>query len=233
MNIEFSIILPIYNQEDQIIKIYDAYSKILEQANISFELIFVVNGSSDGSLKIAESIQEKDTRVKAFYTSKSGWGLAVKYGIQQSVGEKICYTNSARTAAKDLLLVLKYAQVNKDNIVKANRILRESYIRSAGSIIFNLENRFFFRTPIWDVNGTPKVIPAQILKNIDIVSDGDLLDAELIAKVFKSKHLVIEIPILSTTRLSGKSTTNLLSAFNMYFGLISLRRIIKKYQKNV
>jgi undecaprenyl-phosphate 4-deoxy-4-formamido-L-arabinose transferase len=226
MDTSISIILPIYNQEDHIEKLYFEYREALTTLPCSWELLFIVNGSLDSSFKRISSLAKEDENVLTYNLKKGGWGRAVKYGISKANGQYICYTNSARTKVNDLLMILDYALVNKNNIIKANRIVRESFFRRLGSVLYNFENRRFFKTPVWDVNGTPKVFPAQIIKNIDIISENDLIDAELIARTFKAKHPIIEIPILSTERISGKSTTNIKSAIKMYFGLFTLRKRI-------
>ena len=227
MKPEFSIILPLYKQENQIQKIVDDYSLHLKETNYSYELILVINGLFDKSFELANALIEKNPNLRVFQLEKTGWGLAVNFGISQAEGELICYTNSARTKIQELIMILHYAKVNTNNVVKANRIIRETFLRRFGSVIYNFENRAFFRTPIWDVNGTPKVFPAKHIKEMNIVSNNDLIDAEIIARCFKKNFPIIEIPILSTERISGKSTTNIRSALKMYFGLFKLRNIIK------
>ena len=227
MSLTFSIILPIYNQQEHLSFLFDTYRNALSKQNYTWEVLFVVNGSTDESFARAQELCESDTRFHAYNLDLGGWGRAIKFGCKIAKGEYICYTNSARTDVEDLLLILDYAMVNKTSIVKAHRIIRESYVRRFGSVLYNFQNRSFFKTPIWDVNGTPKVFPHKVLKNIEITCDNDLIDAEVIAKAFKAKHPIIEIPIISTDRLSGKSTTNFKSAYKMYFGLIKLRKQIK------
>ena len=227
MKPEFSIILPLYKQENQIQKIVDDYTTHLDKTGYSYEILLVINGLFDKSFDIASEIAKNKPALKVHQLEKTGWGLAVNYGISQAQGELICYTNSARTKIHELIMILQYAKVNTDNIVKANRIIRETFLRRFGSVLYNFENRAFFRTPIWDVNGTPKVFPAKHLKEMTIISNNDLIDAEIIARCFKKNFPIIEIPILSTERISGKSTTNIKSALNMYFGLFKLRNKIK------
>lgn len=227
MKIEFSIILPLYRQGDHLLQLINDYSYKLDNYGFSYELILVINGQFDESYEIALKAIENKPTIKVFQLEKAGWGKAVKFGIEQAEGNLICYTNSARTKIDELINILNYARVNTNNIIKANRIIRESFIRRLGSVIYNFENRALFKTPIWDVNGTPKVFPSKILKNIEIISENDLIDAELIARCFAQNISIIEIPILSTARIAGKSTTNLKSAFRMYFGILALKNKLK------
>lgn len=220
---EIAIILPVYNQESHIEVIYNQYIPKLEAEKIDYEIIFVVNGSHDNSYSKCMEISAKNPNIKTFETKESGWGRAVKFGISHADATWIAYTNSARTHIDDLISCIRYARIDEKTIVKANRIIRESFLRRLGSVIYNFENRYLFKTAIWDVNGTPKIFPSKFLKNLEIVSNGDLIDAELMA-ISRNKQLsVVEIPIYATDRISGKSTTKIKSALKMYFGLFKLK----------
>ncbi len=225
-NPEYSIILPLYNQAEHIDYIVDEYKKTLDKEGISYEVLLIINASKDDSYSKAIEMTGSLPAFRVFNLDKGGWGRAVRYGIEKAQGNLICYTNSARTNPADLAMILRYAGVNKDNVIKANRIVRDSFLRKLGSVIFNLEYRFLFRFPVWDVNGTPKVFPAKILKSMDIISKGDLIDAEVMAICARQKVMLIEIPIRVHTRISGKSTTGIMSAIKMYWGLLRLRRML-------
>jgi glycosyltransferase involved in cell wall biosynthesis len=226
---ELAIILPIYNQEAHVSIIYDNYAPVLDMLDLDYELIFVVNGSKDNSFTECEKIAKRSPQVQAYNIEGSGWGRAVKYGIQKAQAKHIAYTNSARTNIEDLATCIRYALVDDVTIIKANRIIRESFIRRLGSVIYNFENRYLFKTAVWDVNGTPKIFPGELLKSIDIQSNGDLIDAELMAISRKRELPVVEIPIYATDRISGKSTTRFKSAWKMYTGLLKLKKYIQNH----
>jgi dolichol-phosphate mannosyltransferase len=223
---DFTIILPIYNQEEHLPVIVNQYMETLQKVDFSCEVLLIVNGSSDNSYSIALKLTSGMPDFKVFNLAQGGWGRAVKYGIEMATGRYIAYTNSARTNPADLAMLMKYALVNSETVIKANRIVRDSFLRKLGSVIYNFENRFFFRFPIWDVNGTPKIFPAYILKAMNVISNNDLIDAEIMARCAKQQIPVIEIPVRITSRISGKSTTGILSAIKMYWGLLKLRRKI-------
>jgi glycosyltransferase involved in cell wall biosynthesis len=194
---------------------------------VSWEVLFVVNGSKDDSFAKATQLVAGNPNVKVHNLEHGGWGRAVKYGIQQASGELICYTNSARTTIEDILLILTYALANDKVVLKTTRVIRESFVRRIGSIIYNYENRKLLGTPLWDVNGTPKVFAAQFIKGMDIISEGDLIDAEIMARIYRKGIKIVEVLIVSTNRVGGgKSTTSFKSAWKMYTGLLNLRKII-------
>lgn len=219
----FSVILPLYKQVAHVEHLYNTYTTHLDKLADTWELIFVVNGANDGSVEKLNSINTRDN-VRVCWLEKGGWGRAVKYGLAEGKGKYLCYTNSARTDIDDLMLILNYARVNNDNVVKATRIVREKLIRKIGSTLYNFQCRLLYKVPIWDVNGTPKVIPRHIYKDLDITSDDDLIDAEVIIKCVRNKVRIIEIPVILTARISGSSTTNFASAYKMYSGLLRFKK---------
>ena len=221
-NPTFSIILPLYKQVNHAEYLYNTYTEALSTLNDSWEILFVVNGNNDGAVEKLNGLNKLEN-VKVLWLENGGWGRAVKFGLSQAQGKYLCYTNSARTEISDLLMILNYAKVNTDNVVKATRIIREKLMRKVGSTLYNLECRILYKVPVWDVNGTPKVIPQKVYNQLNITSDDDLIDAEIIIKCTRNKNPIIEIPVVSTTRISGSSTTNFLSAYKMYSGLFRFR----------
>ncbi len=226
MKPQLSVILPIYNQGSQIDYLFEQYTSKLDELKVSWELLFIVNGSKDDSYQKALACSQKNSAVKTFNLEKGGWGRAVKFGLLKAEGEIVCYTNSARTSVEDLALVIKCALANEGIVIKTTRVIRESLLRKMGSILYNYENRLLIGTPLWDVNGTPKVIPAKYLADLNIFSEGDLIDAEIMAKLFRKNVPLVEILITSTKRISGSSTTKLRSALKMYRGLFKLRKML-------
>lgn len=221
----FSIILPFYKQINHVESIYNTYCEHLDKLGQPWEMIFVINGPDDGTEAKLRRMNKR-SNIVIERLEKGGWGRAVKHGLAKGKGKYLCYTNTARTDINDLILILKYAMVNDDNVVKATRIIREKFTRKLGSVLYNLEARMLFRVPIWDVNGTPKVLPRKVYETLHITSEDDLIDAEIVALCVKNRVKIIEIPVIATKRLSGKSTTNYMSAFKMYKGLLALKKKI-------
>lgn len=222
----YSVILPVYNEASRIGWLVESYSQALNSVTEAWELILVINGSVDDSLSVATELSKSEPRLRVFESKLSGWGRALKLGFSQSRGSLICYTNSARTELPDLLLALRYASINQDVVVKASRIKRDSWIRMVASSLYNFEYRLLFQVPVWDVNGTPKVLSRKVLEDLppfDSLSDGDLIDAQLIARCFRTRIPILEMPVLCTRRYGGKSTTTWRTAWRLYTGLIRLR----------
>lgn len=220
-----SVVLPVYNQAEHIEIVLREYLKALERLDFPAEILPVINGPRrDQSLEICRSLQQQHPSIRTLCIDQGGWGRAVRHGLSQAGGDLICYTNSARTTAKDLVLMLLYGSVHDDCVVKANRKIRESWRRRLGSLLYNLECRYLFDLAYWDINGTPKVFPRSFTPLMDLEEDGDLIDLEFNAICRRQDYQVLEVPIFSKTRHSGRSTTNLGSAYRMYSGAFKLKR---------
>lgn len=223
-----SIIVPVYNQAGHIGAVVREYEATLGRVRDPHELILVVNGSRDGSLEACRALQDEYPPVRAIHSEERGWGRAVQVGLREARGDLLCYTNSARTSAQDLTLLLLYAVAYPNVVVKANRKIRDNWRRRLGSLLYNLECRALFDLSYWDINGTPKVFPRGFDKLTTLTRHDDLIDLEFNVICRREGYPIIEVPIFATRRHEGKSTTNYGSAVKMYWGAYRLWRTMRE-----
>jgi glycosyltransferase involved in cell wall biosynthesis len=219
-----SIVLPVYNQADHVGDIVDAYVAALDARTASYEIILVPNGCTDASVAVSNRIADELSQVRVVAEPGGGWGRAVKAGLRSASGEMLCYTNSARTTPEILSLMILYAEIYPNVVVKANRRIRDNWRRRLGSLIYNLECLALFDLSVWDVNGTPKVFPRAFDKLLELQQDGDLVDLEFNVVCKREEYPIVEVPILATLRHSGRSTTNYGSALRLYAGAYRMSR---------
>lgn len=219
-----SVVLPVYNQADHIDKIIKGYLAVLDGLKDPIEIILVVNASHDRSLEKCRALERSDSRLRVLHEEKGGWGRAVRAGLSAASGKILCYTNSARTSPYTLALHVMLAVANPTLIIKANRRIRYPFVRRIGSVLYNFECRSLFDLPVWDVNGTPKLFGRDLLDRLSLTEDGDLIDLEFIVRCKQLGLQILEVPIVSSQRHGGESTTNFASAFKMYWGALKMRR---------
>jgi hypothetical protein len=94
--------------------------------------------------------------------------------------------------------------------------------------LYNLQCRSLFAMPYWDINGTPKVFPRQFKRLLLLSRDDDLIDLEFNVVCREEEYPVVEVPILTTRRRGGRSTTGLRSAFRLYVGAFRLWRSLTR-----
>jgi undecaprenyl-phosphate 4-deoxy-4-formamido-L-arabinose transferase len=213
-----SVVLPVYRQADHLQEVVEGYAAALQRLPIPFELILVVNGPRDQSIVVARQLEAAHRPVRVIETAKGQWGHAVKLGLHAARGDLLCYTNSARTSAQDLALVLLYAIAYPGVVIKVNRRIRESWSRRLGSLLYNLECRVLFDLSCWDLNGTPKAFPRSCGDLLALERDDDLIDLEFNIACRRAGYRMLEVPILATRRHSGTSTTNMGTAWRLYVG---------------
>lgn len=226
-----SIILPIHNQGDHIGIIVDEYIKALSHIRCDLEYLLVLNGCRDNTAKVCHRLTEKHKVIRVIESKSKGWGLAVKLGLREAKGDVICYTNAARTSPKDLTDLLRYAIANPNVVIKATRKTRENLKRRLGSFLYNLECRSFFHLSCWDINGTPKVFPSRFSELLKLTRDDDLIDLEFNVICRRENYPMLQLPIFSTMRHGGKSTTNYRSAIGMFMGAYKMWREIRRSSK--
>jgi glycosyltransferase involved in cell wall biosynthesis len=208
----------VHDQGGHIAAIVAAHVAALARVPQAWEILLVVNGSTDDSLAVCREVSARTPGVRVLEREEPGWGGAVRLGLAEAKGDLLCYTNSARTTPEELVLVLLYAVAYPGVIVKANRKIRESWRRRLGSLVYNLECRALFDLSTWDINGTPKVFPRTFGKLLQLTHADDLVDAEFCVTSRREGYPMVEVPIFSTRRHGGRSTTRLSSAFRMYWG---------------
>ena len=184
---DVSIVLPLHQQADHVEAIIADYVQALAALASSYELILVVNGSTDHTAAVCHAAAARWPQVIVLEVAEAGWGRAVRLGLSRARGGCLCYTNSARTTAADLVRLIHLSVVSPDVVIKANRKIRDNWRRRVGSLLFALECRALFDLANWDINGTPKVFSRQFDRllrlerdnMIDLEFAGDLPAAQL------------------------------------------------------
>ena len=226
-----SVILPLHDQANHLIRVFQDYASALEALGISYEVVFVANACRDESPDLVRSLAE-DFPVRLVELEERGWGLAVKHGLRAARGDIVCYTNFARTSADDLVETLKPAIDDRNRVFTARRGIRDNWMRKWGSLLYNLECRFLFGLSHADINGTPKVFPRRFDRLLALDREDDLIDLEFNVICGRAGYPLTEIPIASSKRHGGRSTTNFRSAFNMYYGALKFYFQTRKWKRN-
>lgn len=112
---QISIIVPVYNKSEYLRTMLDS---VLNQSFSDFEIILIDDGSTDGSERIADEYQQKDSRVKVKHIKNEGVSHARNVGLDVAKGEYITFIDSDDTVAEDYLLnMYRLAEENSVPIV--------------------------------------------------------------------------------------------------------------------
>lgn len=129
-----SIIIPAYNTEQYI---HRAIESSIRQTYKNIEIIIIDDGSTDGTLGVAQSYEPKDSRVKVIHQENKGVSSARNHGIREAKGEFITFLDSDDWFEDNAVEVLVEAQLKyPDKFISTNLYY----------VIFDTKNNSFIRT---------------------------------------------------------------------------------------
>lgn len=95
MSAMFSIVVPVYNEEEVLPELYRRTKSVMEGLGDPWELILVDDGSKDGSAGVIQRLNQEDSRVKGLSFSRNfGFQEAVTAGLTFSSGKAIILTDA-------------------------------------------------------------------------------------------------------------------------------------------
>ena len=100
---KISVIVPIYNAEDYLLK---SISAISCQTYKNLEIILIDDGSTDGTLKICQEFAQKDDRIKVYTQKNKGVASARNKGISVATGDYIAFVDSDDVISFDMYEIL-------------------------------------------------------------------------------------------------------------------------------
>ena len=131
---KLSIIVPCYNEEESIPLFYNETIQVLHSINISYEILFINDGSKDNTLSILKEIANKDENVKYFSFSRNfGKEAAMYAGFYNAKGDFVAVMDADLQDPPNLIpRMLKILEEDGYDSVATRRITRsgEPPIRS-------------------------------------------------------------------------------------------------------
>lgn len=112
MRPRFSIIVPVYNAEKYL---HDCINSIRIQSCSDFEVLFVDDGSTDGTLHVLDAFKAKDNRFQILHQDHRGVSSARNLGLQYAVGNYICFVDADDQIAPTYLSDLYQAMDEADS----------------------------------------------------------------------------------------------------------------------
>ena len=87
---DLSVVVPVYNEELSVRPLYEAISKALNKLNLSYEILFVDDGSSDNTYLNSKELAEKDSHLKVVRLKRNyGQTIGLHAGFQNATGKMI------------------------------------------------------------------------------------------------------------------------------------------------
>lgn len=200
-----SVIVPAYRQGKTIRKNLEHIDRILDRGlnGIDYEIICVVDGMVDNTLKEARKAKCKNLQVLC-YDKNHGKGYAVRFGMARARGSLISFLDAGRDISpKGMMMLLAHMDwYNADIIVGSKRhpVSRVNYpfIRRILSVGYHFGVKVFFDLPLTDTQSGIKIFKKRVVKKIlpRLQVKSYAMDIEMLAVAKRvGFHRIYEAPI--------------------------------------
>ncbi|WBL23161.1 glycosyltransferase [Zunongwangia sp. HRR-M8] len=207
MEYQFTIIVPIYNEEENLERLKEQLSLYLKIASKPTCILLVNDGSSDNSLSFIEKICSLN---ESFYfisfEKNCGLSAAIKAGFDHANTPLIGYIDSdLQTDPEDFNLLMK--DIGEYDLVTGWRADRkDSFIKNMSSLIANGIRKSFTQDGMNDTGCPLKIIKADYAKRIPMFKG---LHRFLPAMIMLQNGKVKQIPVRHYPRIAGEAKFHL------------------------
>jgi dolichol-phosphate mannosyltransferase len=224
--IEFSIVIPAYNEGKRILSVLSKYGEYFDNQ----EIIVVCNGCRDDTVKKVRrhSLEHPYTKTLQF-GSKLGKGGAIIEGFKVARGDKIGFVDSDESVTpQDIERMFKVLSqydgvIASRKLQKSKILVKQPLTRRFSSRVFNIIIRTIFALRFQDTQCGAKVFRKEAIRNVlpSLKTNGFEFDVELLWKLKNRGYRVYEFPITWTH--SPGSTFSLWNAPAMMISLLKVR----------
>ena len=194
----FSIVIPIYNEEDILTESLNNIISICGRTSIDYEIIISENGSTDNTKNLAREFAQFNSQIVLIESDNPNYGEALKRGFLECKNEIIISFDidyySENFLKECLLLEEKYAGIIASKRLNNSEDGRR-LIRKLATIFFVYLLKVLFKTKLSDTHGMKAVKKSFVDDHINLViSTQDLFDTELLLRIEKTGNQFKEVP---------------------------------------
>ena len=203
MNYEFTIIVPVYNEEDNLKRVEQELSKYITIATKKTKVLFVNDGSQDKSQFIIEEICKNSAHFSYIQFKRNcGLSAAIAAGFDHVDTALVGYIDSdLQTAPEDFNLLLE--EIDKYDLITGVRASRkDSFVKNMSSVIANGIRRSFTQDGMDDTGCPLKVLKTKAAKKIPMFNG---LHRFLPAMILLQHGKIKQIPVQHFPRIAGKA----------------------------
>jgi len=231
-----SVVLPAYNEEQNIANMVEDCLTYLNRLEDQFEIIIVNDGSSDRTGEIAETLAQQWETVRVInFTENQGYGRALAKGFALARYEYLFFTDSDRQfklAALDVMFPIAKTGV-VDLIIGYRQQRQDARFRKFLSWGYNTLANFLFDLNVKDIDCAFKIFRKEIFSKIEIESQSFFVNTEILAKARLLNYNILEVGVPHFPREAGQSSVRLVHIPLTIRELLRIRKSIKKLSSRI
>ncbi len=194
----FSIVIPIYNEEEILTESLNNIISICERTAADYEIIISENGSTDNTKSLARKFDESNSQIVLIESDYPNYGEALKRGFLKCKNEIIISFDidyySENFLKECLILEEEYAGLIASKRLNNSEDGRRLIRKLATNFFVNLL-KILFKTKLSDTHGMKAIKKSFVNDHINLViSTQDLFDTELLLRIEKDGKKFKEIP---------------------------------------
>jgi glycosyltransferase involved in cell wall biosynthesis len=202
-----SAVLPAYNEEANVERVVSRVAESLRRRVADFEIIVVDDGSSDGTAAVLERLRATQPYLRVVtHPVNRGYGAALRSGFAAARHPWIFIMDCDNQFDPSEIGLLLDRSDAADIVSGVRQVRRDPLLRQMNSwAFFSLVRLLFGRLAI-DVNCAFKLIRRDLLRGLNLQSDGAMINAELFVRARQAGAGVANVVVHHFPRTAGKQT---------------------------
>jgi len=200
-----SIAIPVYNEVENIPLLYDHLKPVLQKLPFAFEIIFVDDGSDDGTYAVIQKLQQQDRRIKAISFSRNfGHQAALTAGLQYSTGDAVITMDGDLQHPPSLIptLIEKWQEGNQVVFTVRESTADEAFFKKLTSRLFYRIMAASSKTPVQPFGADFRLLDRKVVASLKTLEERDRFLRGLIGWL---GFTAIGVPYTADARAAGAS----------------------------
>ena len=172
---QISVVIPLLNEEESLRELYNWIASVMQSNSFSYEVIFIDDGSDDGSWNLIEELSEKHSEIKGIKFSKNfGKSQALDAGFELAEGEVII-TMDADLQDNPEEIPMLYQMIKHQGYQLVSGWKKKRFdsvlLKNIPSKLFNWAARKTSGIKLHDFNCGIKAYKNEVVKNIKVTGE--------------------------------------------------------------
>jgi glycosyltransferase involved in cell wall biosynthesis len=209
MNPSISLVLPAYNEADNIEPMVAEAIPALESVTDDYEIIVVDDGSADDTAGVTRKVMESHPRVRLVqHPVNQGFGAAVFTGFTSAEKDWIFYTDADRQFVLSELENFVPLMDQADLIAGYRAPRRDPFMRVFYGKGWSMLCTLVFGYTVRDVDCGFKLLRREIIQELapTIASRGATFSIEWLVRAKRAGYRFVELPVTHRPRVAGSQT---------------------------
>ena len=171
---DLSVVIPVYNEEESVRELSDWIERVCSKAGLSFEIIFVDDGSADTSWERIKELAGKKEFVKGLrFRRNYGKAAALHTGFTESSGEVVITMDSdLQDSPEEIPELVRMIREDGYDLVSGWKKKRfDPFIKRSTSRIYNGTARLSSGIKLHDFNCGLKAYRSEVVKSIEVYGE--------------------------------------------------------------